>query len=329
VKARGRSASVIVAGMIGIAMGSAVVPLAGAPTPPQAGSASSASSASSESGDRIRDAIRRLGSPDPAERQRAFRDVVAFGPEAILLLRAAREKDPDAEIRLQAERALLEIPIGADMVFVPAGEFIAGSAFEGANNPPRTAKTGAFWIDRYEVTNNQYWLFLEETHSPRSARRYPRGTANHPVTEVSFLDACAYAAWCGKRLPTENEWEKAARGTDGRKYPWGSDFDPRRANLATDSEPHVVMPVGSYPGDVSPYGCFDMEGNVSEWVMPDSSPAETNYVVARGGNFHWFSTPEYAELAARYNRTDRRQGGRAEWGFRCVRDLRADEKPPR
>ncbi len=280
--------------------------------------------------ERIREAILALGSPDFAVRVKASRDVVALGSRAIPLLREAFEKSPDAEVRLRAERALVDIPIEAEMVLVTAGEFEAGEDRPEALNPRRRASTGAYWIDRYEVTNAQFATFLEAT-GYTSARVFlragslPRGSANFPVTPVSWEDARAYAAWCGKRLPTELEWEKAGRGTDGRAYPWGSEWSATRANVQSDGPARI----GSHPEDVSPYGCFDLCGNVSEWVLPDPILTSADEVIARGGSYASKGSARYAELAFRYLRTDLPARPLAPCGFRCARDARPDEVSPR
>jgi len=167
---------------------------------------------------------------------------------------------------------------GAPMVFVPAGEFSMGSsnADKDASDdekPQHTVYLDAFWIDKFEMTNALYkkCVDAEWCQAPSVTWTYWRnpyyGNAqyeNYPVTNVSWDDANAYCQWAKKRLPTEAEWEKAARGPDGRIYPWGNTFDPSRLNsgVAVDD----TTAVGSYLAGASPYGAMDMAGNVLEWV---------------------------------------------------------------
>ena len=130
----------------------------------------------------------------------------------------------------------------------------------------------AFYIDKTEVTNEQFKTFMDATnYQPKIPEKflyhwkngtYPKKKAKHPVVWVSIKDAKAYAKWAGKRLPTESEWQKAAQSTDGRDWPWGNIFDPNKANMDSDD----TRPVGSYPAGASPYGCLDMAGNVWEWT---------------------------------------------------------------
>ena len=161
------------------------------------------------------------------------------------------------------------------MVLIPAGKFIMGSNKRMPDEGPQhTVYLDSYYIDVYEVTNAQYKKFIDATkrRSPSHFRNrtYPAGKADHPVTEVTWYDAEAYCGWAGKRLPTDQEWEKAARGTDGRMFPWGDEFDTDKANTPQRWEKlHQegdTMPVGSFPNGVSPYGVYDMSGNVWEWT---------------------------------------------------------------
>lgn len=191
---------------------------------------------------------------------------------------------------------------GAVMVYVPAGEFLMGSTDAEINAlltqcshckreyfvdelPQHTVYLDAFWIDRTEVTNAQYRKCVEAgTCRAPTACDWGDPTygdaskADHPVVCVSWDDARTYCEWAGARLPTEAEWEKAARGSDGRLYPWGNTFDGSALNFCdrncefvwkdTNAEDGYARtaPVGSYPSGASPYGALDMAGNVWEWV---------------------------------------------------------------
>jgi len=179
---------------------------------------------------------------------------------------------------------------GSTMVYVPAGEFLMGS--EGnpdaqvQERPQHSVYLDAFWIDQTEVTNEQYRQCVESgtcrapTTCDWGEPTYPDPSkTHHPVVCVSWEDANDYCAWAHKRLPTEAEWEKAARGTDRRIYPWGNEFDCHRANLddETEFDDYVgpggegcdgfprTAPVGRFPSGESPYGALDMAGNVWEW----------------------------------------------------------------
>jgi iron(II)-dependent oxidoreductase len=156
---------------------------------------------------------------------------------------------------------------GAEMVLVPAGEFRMGSQEFEEERPEHRVFLDAFYIDKYEVTNTLYLRFVGA--AGRSAPTFWQsrwGTGpDEPVLGVTWSDAEAYCQWAGKRLPTEAEWEKAARGTDGQAYPWGDQWDPGGANFY-GAELGRTVAVGSYPRGVSPYGVHDMAGNVSEWV---------------------------------------------------------------
>jgi formylglycine-generating enzyme required for sulfatase activity len=174
-------------------------------------------------------------------------------------------------------------------VHIPDGEFIIGSKRQvdpdasDAEMPQHVLAVSDFYIMRYPVTNAQYQQFMEATgyRAPLfwEAGKYPDGQADHPVTGVNFLDAAAFCLWVKDvtglpaRLPTEPEWEKAARGPDGRVYPWGNQWEPGRCNNASGKEtrdsaaPLGTTPVAKYsPQGDSPYGVADLAGNVQEWV---------------------------------------------------------------
>jgi len=244
------------------------------------------------------------------------------------------------------------------MVLVPAGEFLMGTsdaqveAFLQAHpdwqpewlsieQPQHRVYLDAFYIDKTEVTNAEYKRFVDATgHQPPphwANGQIPAGQEDYPVTHVHQPDdAWAYARWAGKRLPTEAEWEKAARGGlsssnggGGRLYPWGDTWDPAKAN-ALGSGRDGPAPVGSYPAGASPYGALDMAGNVWEWcadwyaadyyvsspLRNPQGPSSGTFPVVRGGS--WFDSPEYARCAFRYGLYPRRLF--TNLGFRCVQE---------
>jgi formylglycine-generating enzyme required for sulfatase activity len=148
-------------------------------------------------------------------------------------------------------------------VLIPAGPFLFGEELEQHYVAP-------FSIDRYPVTVRRFARYIEETGRPAPAnwpdRRPPEKLLDHPVTGVSFFDAAAFAASLGRTLPTEEQWEKAARGTDGRVYPWGNRFNLRNLNSRA-SKKRLTTPVNLYPDGVSPFGVMDLVGNVWEWTL--------------------------------------------------------------
>jgi len=269
-------------------------------------------------------------------------------------------------------------PYGHSMVLVSAGAFEMGSDADIAMaeclklhdqglcddpnwhkrlEPIHTITLGDYYIDRYEVTNAQYAIFLNlQGNQEESGTTWlddenevslivvsngswqPKGGyANHPVIQANWFGARAYCQWRGARLPTEAEWEKAARGTDGRLYPWGNSFDGERLNFcdgncseiwaSTDYDDGYsgTAPVGSYSDGVSPYGLHDMAGNASEWVAdwydvyPGGDPESTEnfgreYRGVRGGS--WYST---GAIGTTWRVSGKPDKPLFSVGFRCVR----------
>ena len=240
---------------------------------------------------------------------------------------------PPAEIRedLEARGAVVNEKDGSILVPIPEGEAVFGSPEgEGYDDerPQFRASLPEYYMGAYEVTNAQWKRFADETGYgvPWPNGRIPLDGEDHPVVCVSWEDAQAYCEWAGLRLPSELEWEKAARGTDGRDYPWGYVWDPTLCRNGVDDG---SAPVGSYPDGRSPYGLFDMAGNVWEWCADWydagaygyyargdlSAPPRGEYRVLRGGA--WSNCSEaYCRCALRSY--DSWCGVR---GFRVARDL--------
>ncbi len=189
-----------------------------------------------------------------------------------------------------------------EMVLIPAGKFIYGK--DGAK---QEVNLSSYMIDKYEVTNDQYAKIDADHH-----RDYGPGEGDLPAVWVSQIDAVEYCETVGKRLPTEQEWEKAARGTDGRTYPWGNEFDESAAVTSeTASGPAVV---GSRPKGASPYGVMDMSGNVWEWTDSYSD----RYVILRGGSY--FEDGSYAKVTSALRSIP--DDSKAYVGFRCVKSTK-------
>ena len=189
-----------------------------------------------------------------------------------------------------------------------------------------------FHIDKYEVTNAQYAEFVRATghRAPDCAdygrddwntwlgNRPPSGQENHPVVGVSWDDAKAYCGWAGKRLPTEQEWQQACQGKDGRRYPWGSSFVSGNANISGSEDGYAqTAPVGTYPGGASPYGAMDMSGNVWEWTSSLYKGVGSRRVL-HGGS--WHKAPGLSFLVRCSNRYNAHPEFRSSGnGFRCAR----------
>ncbi|MFQ5900364.1 MAG: formylglycine-generating enzyme family protein [Thermodesulfobacteriota bacterium] len=247
------------------------------------------------------------------------------------------------------------------MAYIPAGEFLMGTSedleedpfykygfnkpFYADATPAHKVFVDAYYIDIYEVSNEQYAKFVKATgyRAPsvlwKGRNIYPEGKANYPVTGVNWYDASEYCKWMGKRLPAEAEWEKAARGDDGRIYPWGNDFSYEKANLSTSPlVPGGTKEVDSYKEWRSPYGLYNMAGNVWEWTTDGYDPyPNTKYEfptfkngpkVTRGNSFSpiaHFLDEEYKAIVERFSRTTYRQYTPInvvfldDVGFRCVK----------
>lgn len=196
------------------------------------------------------------------------------------------------------------VPEFEEMVNIPGGRYLFQATHrfrEGGfvlfDEGPRAVQIEPFLMDRYEVTNADFRTFLEESgYQPKvthnflrhwqvqsaSGRTFPAHLADHPVTWVSLEDGRAYAAWAGKRLPTDIEWQWAAQGTDGRAWPWGPHFDAALCNSDTPG----TTPVQMYTGNVSPHGVYDLVGNVWEWIDVEVSDGWHRWCFIRGGSYY-------------------------------------------
>ncbi|MBN1218981.1 MAG: SUMF1/EgtB/PvdO family nonheme iron enzyme [Anaerolineae bacterium] len=252
------------------------------------------------------------------------------------------EEKSEAEAETEAEATepapAASGPLFEDMILIPAGPFTMGQdGSKPKNGPAHEVDLPAYEIDHFEVTNDEFAYFVEQTgyvtyaeeNSNKNWTNAAEGKGNHPVVYVTWDDATAYCQWAGKRLPTEAEWEKAARGDDGRAYPWGNDFVAENGNFY-EGGIRGTTAIGSFPAGASPYGVEDMAGNVREWVedyfLPypgaaaDADPffGEKNRVNRGGG---WFDG-EDGEVVTTYNRNAGPPSISAndDIGFRCVRD---------
>ena len=219
----------------------------------------------------------------------------------------------------------------AEMALVPAGSFTMGDTFgdgDPAEKPTASVALKAFWLDRFEVTFDQFAKFVQAGgYKPQGNWEQLRSRGgNHPVINVTWNDAVAYCRWADKYLPSEAEWEYAARGTEGRKYPWGSQWDPNRARFRGNKGTATAAPVGSYPNGASPFGIQDLAGNVWEWTASLEKPYP--YVatdgredlrtggsrVTRGGS--WLGDSEFLRTTARDFLSPTSKNDKL--GFRCA-----------
>ncbi|MCD4784686.1 MAG: formylglycine-generating enzyme family protein [Candidatus Eremiobacteraeota bacterium] len=239
---------------------------------------------------------------------------------------------------------------GAVMFLVPAGEFIMGAQKSDKQahkneKPAHKVNLDAFYIYKYEVTYRQFKKFMKETGYKPGGNwdRFDKPEfLDHPVMNITFIDAMQYCKWAKVELPTEAQWEKAARGADGRLYPWGNDWNPNKCNNSELEDPDLIakmnaitsgrgsLPVGSIKADTSPYGVMDMAGNINEWCSdrykasyykksPYNNPPGPDKGFERSTRGGAWSLPPTR------SRTTSRWSGSVEselddYGFRCILD---------
>lgn len=276
-------------------------------------------------------------------------DFVKSGSEQIALIindSVSAQADVDVELVVggvmsDPQRVITAAKDDSEMVLIPAGAFLFGSREDDKmagsdEKPQRTIHLDDYYMDLYPVTNMQFceflnqvnpnekllkkWIYLSGSfqkekcgiNKVKQAYRVEKGYEMNPVIYVSWHGADAYAKWAGKRLPTEQEWEKAARGTKGLIFPWGNEFDPKRCNSG-HSKIEMTSPVNQFPEGRSPYGCYDMAGNVWEWTS--SLYIKDNYVL-RGGSWGDGGTDDFR---CAYRISDLPFGRGFDVGFRCAR----------
>ena len=238
-----------------------------------------------------------------------------------------------------------EPPIESTMTKIPAGEFIMGH-----DQDAQPVNLPTYFIDPTEVTNAQFeefilaggyqkkdywtekgWAFIQKQQItiPKGLNRKLFNEPDQPIIGISWYEADAYCRWVGKRLPTEAEWEKAARGTDGRLYPWGNQMDFSLVAYKS-SNLHRSVAVGSFPSGASPYGVLDMAGNVWEWTAstytgedykytlfdPENAPEPLEFAIIKGGS--WGSNRN--QFRCSYRDYERKEATQFNIGFRCVAD---------
>ena len=250
---------------------------------------------------------------------------------------SGQPEEADAEEKREPESGSksLREKDGMEILYVPGGSFEMGSTELTYAKPVRTVDVDGFYIDKYEVTNGQYRQCVSEgacqfggDNTSNTRERYYDNPVytNHPVINLNWYEAKDYCQWVGGDLPTEAQWEKAARGTDGRRYPWG-DFEPNKTKANYNQNEGDTMPVGSYSQNVSPYGAMDMAGNVWEWTQdwyedsygPDDTdnpigPTAGQFRTIRGGCWYYEATYIRSAHRSKHNPLYRYYNV----GFRCA-----------
>ena len=267
-------------------------------------------------------------------------DVLVLSAVVLVMLAGTWSMSAAQLDRLKKSRSLMATPVPeTPMVEIPAGEFTMGSDGTQAledERPSHRVWLDAFSIDQHEVTTAQYAVFLAASKRAAPWQWDTVDLIRHgdrPVIGVDWRDAEAFCTWSGKRLPTEAEWEKAARGIDGRLYPWGNEAPTGAlANFALGarfSYNQVLLPVRSHEAGKSPYGLYHMAGNAYEWVQdwygtnyyetsPDrnpSGPSQGQFKVLRGGS--WSDLPKYLLTYGRFKLPPETKNSYT--GFRCAK----------
>jgi len=243
-------------------------------------------------------------------------------PEKTVWFSPKKAKQQKKQPRVDKPESLRNLTIPDGMVLVTGGEFIMGSWQYADELPERIVYISSFFIDKYPVTQHEYLDYAKKTLVVK-----PKGIrdGNLPAVNISWEEAAAYAKWKGRRLPTEAEWEKAARGTDRRIWPWGNSYE--RINVGSDRRGKLT-PVSQFPKSVSPYGCYDMAGNSWEWVSDwylssyynarenrnPQGPASGTLKVVRGGSFG----NHYAIARSAYRSFNGIKARKPDVGFRTV-----------
>ncbi len=255
-------------------------------------------------------------------------------------------KAKNVEVEDNRDFSIYETLIGEDgreMILIPEGIFTRGSNAGGFDEKPeQEVYLDAFYADKYEVTVEAYNTFRRAANYAEPSVPFFPGdqeilkVPNHPVVGVSWVDATNYCTWAGKRLLTEAEWEKAARGTHGLIYPWGNDMLDKRVNMSGKGDGFEYMaPVGSFPMGRSVYGVHDMAGNVSEWVydwydqfyyqeapmMNPTGPEDKKNRVFRGGS--WDARKVDIRTTKRFAATPGRKDSIV--GFRCGKSKKEEK----